>query len=75
MSSRSGYLRFSGTSSLRSSSVTACSETASMTPISVPARAMLGTTPDVDNVIRRLEMLKPSPSATTPRPSRTASKL
>jgi hypothetical protein len=46
-----------------------------MTPISSPARAMFGTTPDVDNVIRRLEMLRPSPSAITLRPSRTASKL
>ena len=36
-----------------------------MQPISVPARAILGTTPDVDSVIRRLEMLRPSPSATT----------
>ena len=46
-----------------------------MEPISAPARAIFGTTPEVDSVMRRLEMLKPSPSATTLRPSRTASKL
>jgi hypothetical protein len=65
----------SGTKQSRRSSVTACSETASIEPISAPARARFGTTPDVDSVIRRLEMLKPSPSAITLIPSRTASKL
>src|SRR5262249_25694591 len=37
--SRIGYLRLSGTRRSRSASVTACSETASMTPISEPTRA------------------------------------
>ena len=46
-----------------------------MTPISAPARAMFGTTPEVDSVIRRFEMPMPSPSATTSSASRTASKL
>jgi hypothetical protein len=51
------------------------SDIASIEPISAPARAISGTTPEVDSVIRRLEMLNPSPSATTLSPSRTASKL
>ena len=46
-----------------------------MVPISAPARAMFGTTPEVESVIRRLEMPIPSPSATISRASRTASKL
>ena len=33
-----------------------------MTPISAPARAIFGTTPEVDSVMRRLEMASPSPS-------------
>ena len=74
-SSLIGYLRLSGTSSLRNSSRTACSDTASIEPISAPARAIIGTTPEVESVMRRLEMLKPSPSAMTPIASRTASKL
>ncbi len=36
---------------------------------------MLGTTPEVESVMRRLEMAMPSPSATTSSASRTASKL
>ena len=46
-----------------------------MEPISAPARAIIGTTPEVDSVMRRLERLSPSPSATTASASRTASKL
>jgi hypothetical protein len=46
-----------------------------MQPISAPARAIIGTTPDVESVMRRLEMESPSPSAMTPMASRTASKL
>jgi hypothetical protein len=30
----------------------------------VPARSIMGTTPAVDNVIRRFESASPSPSAT-----------
>ena len=30
-----------------------------MEPISAPARAIFGTTPEVDSVMRRLEMLEP----------------
>ena len=46
-----------------------------MQPISAPARAIIGTTPEVDSVMRRLEMAMPSPSATISSASRTASKL
>jgi len=47
-----------------------------MTPISSPVRTMLGTTPDVDSVMRRREMPMPSLSATIVKSaSRTASKL
>ena len=46
-----------------------------MQPISAPARSIIGTTPEVDSVMRRLEMLRPSPSAMTWIASRTASKL
>ena len=49
----------SGTNWSRNSSVTACSEIASIEPISAPARAISGTTPEVDSVMRRLEMLNP----------------
>jgi hypothetical protein len=69
-------LRLSGTSSLRKSSRTACSETASMQPISAPARAMFGTTPEVESVMPALgdgDALRPS--ATIRSASRTASKL
>ena len=59
----------------RKSSRAACSETASITPISAPHRGMFGTTPEVDNVIRRFEIAIPSPSATISKASRTASKL
>ena len=46
-----------------------------MQPISAPARAIFGTTPEVESVMRRLEMAMPSPSATSRSASRTASKL
>src|SRR5262249_60226302 len=70
-----GYWRLSGRVSLRGSSRTGCSETASMQPISAPAREIFGTTPDVESVMRRLEMAIPSPSAAISSASRTASKL
>ena len=46
-----------------------------MTPISAPARSIIGTTPEVDSVMRRREIASPSPSCTTASASRTASKL
>ena len=46
-----------------------------MQPISAPARSMFGTTPEVDSVMRRLEMPRPSPSDTISSASRTASRL
>ena len=46
-----------------------------MVPISSPARTISGTTPDVDNVIRRFETDRPSPSLTISMASRTLSKL
>ena len=48
----------------RNSSVTACSEIASMTPSSSPQRSIIGTTPAVDSVMRRREMAMPSWSIT-----------
>jgi hypothetical protein len=51
-----------GMMAVRTSSVTACSETARLTPSSSPQRAISGTTPEVERVIRRLEMAMPSPS-------------
>ena len=48
---------------------------ASMEPISLPARSMLGTTPEVDSVILRFDSESPSPSETTSIASRTFSKL
>ena len=69
------YLRFSGTISSRISLVTAWRETARFTPISSPARAIIGTTPDVLSVIRRLDSASPSPSITIFSASRTLSKL
>ena len=65
ISSAIGYFLLSGTSSSRRSSVTACRLTARLTPSSRPQRSIIGTTPDVDRVIRRLEMAMPSPSMIT----------
>src|SRR3546814_8719953 len=42
------YFLLMGTISSRTSLVTACSETARLTPISSPARAIIGTTPEVE---------------------------
>ncbi len=58
------YLRLIGTISSRTSLVTAWSETARLTPISAPARAIIGTTPDVDSVMRRRDRPMPSLSMT-----------
>jgi hypothetical protein len=69
------YLRLIGTISSRTSLLTAWSETARLTPISSPARAIIGTTPLVDRVMRRLESARPSPSITSFSASRTFSKL
>ena len=57
-----GYFLLMGTILSRSSSVTACSEMARLTPSSAPARRIIGTTPAVDSVILRLEIEIPSPS-------------
>jgi hypothetical protein len=46
-----------------------------MQPISAPARSIFGTTPEVESVMRRLEIAIPSPSATISSASRTASRL
>ena len=70
-----GYFLFSGTSSLRSSSETACNDMASITPVFSPIGTISGTTPEVDNVIRRLDRLRPSPSLITFSASATASPL
>ena len=41
----------------------ACSEIASIAPISLAGAVIFGTTPEVERVIRRREMPMPSPSA------------
>ena len=64
-----------GTSTSRTSSVVAWNDTASMQPISSAVRAISGTTPLVDSVIRRRLRLIPSPSMAILIASRTASKL
>ncbi len=46
-----------------------------MVPASSPQRGISGTTPEVDSVMRRLEMDSPSPSAAIAMASRTWSKL
>ena len=48
---------------------------ASMTPISSPARAIIGTTPEVESVMRRRESAMPSPSEAISSASLTLSKL
>ncbi len=65
------YLRLIGTISSRTSLVTAWSETARLTPISAPARAIIGTTPEVERVMRRFDKASPSPSITSFSASRT----
>ena len=50
-----GYLRFSGTSGSRSSSLGACSDTAMATAQSCDSLSIIGTTPEVDTVTRRRE--------------------
>ena len=62
ISSAIGCFLLIGTSTSRSSSVTACSDTASLTPSSSPTRLIIGTMPAVDSVMRRLEMPMPSSS-------------
>jgi hypothetical protein len=64
-----------GTSLSRTSSVVAWNETASMQPISSAVRAISGTTPEVDSVIRRRDSEIPSPSIAISIASRTFSKL
>ena len=60
--SLSGHFLLMGTRTSRRSSRTACSEIASITPISRPVGSIWGTTPEVESVIRRLDRLSPSPS-------------
>lgn len=64
-----------GTSTSRTASVVAWKLTASRQPISVAVRAISGTTPLVDSVIRRRPRAMPSPSITISIASRTLSKL
>ena len=59
----------------RSSSVTAWSEIARLTPSSAPQRWIIGTTPAVESVILRLEIEMPSPSMTIFSAFATLSKL
>ena len=75
MSASIGYFRLSGTSLSRSALLVACSETASMVPHSAPSRAISGTTPEVETVMRRFDSERPSPSVRIAIASRTASKL
>jgi len=70
-----GYFLFSGTSSLRRSSRTACSEIASIVPISSPSGPICGTTPEVETVMRRRPSDSPWSSEITSMASRTPSKL
>ncbi len=53
-----------GTSTSRSSSVTACSEIASITRSASPQRLIIGATPEVDSVILRRDTAMPSGSMT-----------
>jgi hypothetical protein len=64
-----------GTRRSRTSSVVAWKLIASWQPISVAQRAISGTTPLVDRVMRRRPSAMPSPSITICIASRTASKL
>ncbi|MNH20617.1 hypothetical protein D3C73_1668560 [compost metagenome] len=52
----SGYFLLIGTSLLRSSSFGACSDRASDTSMCLASSSIIGTTPEVDRVTRRLEM-------------------
>jgi len=70
-----GYFLLSGTSVLRSASLVACSDTASIVPHSAPSRANSGATPEVDTVTRRLDSERPSPSVRIAIASRTLPKL
>ncbi|MNL75200.1 hypothetical protein D3C87_2009610 [compost metagenome] len=74
-SSFSGYFLLIGTSMSRKSSFTACSEIASMTPISSPVRKISGTMPEVDSVTRRFDSDRPSPSVAIKSAVLTFSKL
>ena len=64
-----------GTRTSRTSSVVAWKDTAKRQPISVAVRAISGTTPEVDRVMRRRPRAIPSLSITTFIASRTLSKL
>ena len=68
-----GYFLLIGTRTSRSSSVAACKLTASLTPSSAPTRRIIGTTPEVDSVIRRREMAMPSWSMAMRRAAATLS--
>ncbi|KAE9513972.1 hypothetical protein FXW25_04870 [Candidatus Liberibacter asiaticus] len=60
---------------MRRSLLTACKEIANITPISSPTRAILGTNPEVDNVIRRFEKESPILSLAIDKDFFTLSKL
>ena len=64
-----------GTIWSRISSVTACRLMARPEPISVPARGIIGTTPAVDSVTRRLDRAMASPSMAMASAAFTLSKL
>ncbi len=46
-----------------------------MTPISAPVRSIIGTTPEVESVMRRFDSAIPSPSEAISSASLTLSKL
>ena len=60
ISSAIGYFLFSGTSSSRRASLVACRLIASMAWVVLPSFSSIGTTPEVETVIRRREMPMPS---------------
>ena len=69
------HLRLMGTRTSRTASVVAWNDTASWQPISRAVRAISGTTPEVDRVMRRRLREMPSGSMAMRMASRTASKL
>jgi hypothetical protein len=70
-----GYFLFSGTNSSRSASLVACSEIASAGDSASPSGAIIGTTPEVETVMRRRDRHRPSCSVMTPSAAIRLSKL
>ena len=70
-----GYFLLMGTMTSRSSSRTACRLIARLEPISLPARPIIGTTPAVESVTRRLLSAMASPSMAMASAAFTLSKL